>query len=124
MWPEEPGRQRSRKKGRESGGGDRGTGECVQRCKHMPPESRVARGPDLPTELGGGTCGQAVARGRRTRGWSGLGTQGEQGHTAGGNEHILAWTGRQMRPQPFQHCLRHPRCAPPPLEGRVSAHEA
>ena len=88
------------------------------------PESRVARGPDLPTELGGGTCGQAVARGRRTRGWSGLGTQGEQGHTAGGNEHILAWTGRQMCPQPFQHCLRHPRCAPPPLEGRVSAHEA
>lgn len=31
-------------------------------------ESPVIRGLDLPTELGGGTCSQAVVRGRRTQG--------------------------------------------------------
>ena len=74
----------------------------------------MAREPDLLTELAGGTCGQAVANRSSTRGWSGPGTQGEQGHRAAGGEHSLAWTGRQMRPQPFRHRLPHPLPLPLP----------
>lgn len=43
-------------------------GSAFRNASTHRPESRVARGPNLPTELGGGTCGQAVARGRRSHG--------------------------------------------------------
>ena len=77
----------------------------------------MAREPDLLTELAGGTCGQAVAKRRSTRWWSGPGTQGEQGHRAAGSEHSLAWTGRQMRSQPFQASPSPLPPAPASLEG-------
>lgn len=53
--------------------------------------------PGLPTEPGDGTWDKVAARGRGC-GMVGSGTQEEQGHGAGSDELLLAWTGRQKPP--------------------------